>query len=554
MRPRPTPVRPSRRPRRSTWAAAALVTTLAMTALTACGSGGGPQGSSGRAGSTSLTLAVGDISGGEFDPVKGWGTRPAQIRPIHSSLLKVNAALEFEGDLATGHTVSEDGLVWKLPLRKDAEFSNGEPVTAHDVRFTYELLKKEGVRFDLDFVNGIRAVDEHTVEFTLSAPRSTFVSQLTEIPILPRKHYGKDYSANPIGSGPYRVADYQDGQQLILERNPHWYGTAPQFDKLTFLFLAEDAALAAARAGKVDVLYVPPTFAGQKLPGMSLKRYESVDSRGLSLPTQPSGKSGRINGKDVAVGNDVTADPAIRKALNIGLDREAIVDVALQGHGRPAYSLADTLPWFNGETVFKDGDVKGAKKLLTAAGWVDRNGDGVLDKDGRPASFTLLHPADDNLRSDLALVVSEQARALGIDIKVKGSSWDGIYADGKANAVTWGGGRHHPHQMYEMYATDEHNIGYNNMPHYSNARVDAAMKRALAATTQEEANSWWKKAQWDGTGGFAGAEGDAPLVWLARIDHLYFVADGLDLGKQPVHAHGHEWALFNTIADWRWNR
>ncbi|GAB3125502.1 ABC transporter substrate-binding protein [Streptomyces calidiresistens] len=432
-------------------------------------------------------------------------------------------------------------------------FSNGDPVTAHDVEFTYTLLKEDGVQFDLGFVDRIRAIDDHTIEFTLTEPRSTFVSQLTEIPILPGDHYGEGYSADPIGSGPYRVVDYPDGQQLILERNPHWYGPTPGFDKLTFLFLTEDAALAAARAGDVDVLYVPPTFAGQKLPGMSLHRFESVDSRGLSLPTLPAGASGRINGKDVEVGNDVTADPAIRQALNLGLDRKAIVDIALQGYGRPAYSLADTLPWFNEETVFEDGDVEGARELLAEAGWVDENGDGIVEKDGLTASFTLLHPADDNLRSDLALVVGEQARELGIDIRIKGTSWDGIFVDGKANAVTWGGGRHHPHQLYEMYSTEEHNVGYNNMPHYSNEQVDRALEQALAATTQEEANSWWKRAQWDGTTGFAGPPGggDAPLVWLARIDHLYFVADGVSLGEQPMHAHGHEWALFNNIADWR---
>ncbi|GAB3125498.1 hypothetical protein GCM10027160_48170 [Streptomyces calidiresistens] len=107
MRPHRDPLPPTRRPRR-TRAITALAASLALSTLTACADST-PRERPDHAESTSLTLAVGNISGGEFDPLKGWGTRPAQIRPIHSSLLKANSSLEFEGDLATDHTVSEDG-------------------------------------------------------------------------------------------------------------------------------------------------------------------------------------------------------------------------------------------------------------------------------------------------------------------------------------------------------------------------------------------------------------------------------------------------------------
>ncbi|GAA2856617.1 ABC transporter substrate-binding protein [Streptosporangium fragile] len=496
---------------------------------------------------------MGDIAGGEFDPLKGWGSRPAQIRPIHSSLLAIDSKVNFVDDLASKYSVSEDALVWSFTVRDNARWSTGEPVTAQDVAFTYELLKKDGTRFDLSFVDKIVAVDDSHVEFRLSEPRSTFVSELSEIPILPKAHYGPDYSSDPIGSGPYRVKDFQDGQQVILEPNPYWYGDTVKFTKLTFLFLAEDAALAAAKSGSVDIAYVPPAFADQKIPGMTLQSFETVDSRGLTLPTLPAGNSGKIRGNDVKVGNDVTSDPAVRRALNIGLDREGIVELVLQGHGRPAYTLVDGLPWFNEETVFEDGRTDDAKQILEKGGWADSDGDGIVEKDGAKAQFTLLYPSDDQLRSDLALVVADQARKLGIEITAKGTTWDGIYLDGKANAVTWGGGRHHAHQLFGMYSSKTIDTGYNNMPQYSNAAVDKHLSAGLAATTPEEANKSWKLAQWDGKSGFAGENGDAPIVWLVRIDHLYLVRDGLDLGDQPIQGHGHEWALFNTIADWKWS-
>lgn len=503
--------------------------------------------------SSELTIAVGDVAGGEFDPLKGWGSRPAQIRPIHSSLLTIDAEVNFVGDLASEYTVSDDALVWTFTLREHAKWSNGDPVTAEDVVFTYELLKADGTRFDLSVMDEIVALDSTHVEIRLGTPQSTFVSQLSEIPIVPAALYGPDYSSNPVGSGPYRVVDFQDGQQMILEANPYWYGAAPEFTKLTFLFLAEDAALAAAQAGTVDIAYVPPAYADRTVPGMSVQSFETVDSRSLSLPTRPAGNTGQIRGADVAVGNDVTADLSIRQALNIGLDREEIVEIVLQGHGRPAYTLVDGLPWFNEDVIFEDGRIEDARELLEHGGWADSDSDGIVEKGGVKAAFTLLYPSDDQLRSDLALVVADQARELGIEITAQGTTWDGIYLDGKSNAVTWGGGRHHAHQLFSMYSSEVLDTSYNNMPQYSNSTVDSHLSSALKATTSEEANAFWKKAQWDGTTGFAGEYGDAPMIWLVRIDHLYLVRDGLDLGEPIVQGHGHEWALFNTISQWAWS-
>ena len=216
-----------------------------------------------------LVLAVGKLDGGQFDPKKGWGM--TQIRLTHSSLLLVDADLNFIGDLAKSYQVSEDGLTWTFPLRDDAKFSNGEQVTAEDVKFTYEMLKEDGIKFDLSFVKSIEVVTgNNAVIITLNKPRSTFVSQLTEIGIVPKAHYDDNYSKNPISSGPYKIVQYDDGQQIIMEYNPYWYGTEPQFKKLTFLLLEEDASLASAKAGEADIVYVPPTFAEQKVDGMTL--------------------------------------------------------------------------------------------------------------------------------------------------------------------------------------------------------------------------------------------------------------------------------------------
>jgi peptide/nickel transport system substrate-binding protein len=498
-----------------------------------------------------LVLAVGIMDGGQFDPKKGWGM--TQIRLTHSSLLAIDADLNFIGDLAKSYKISEGGLTWTFPLRDDAKFSNGEQVTAEDVKFTYEMLKKDGIKFDLTFVKTIEVAEGNTVVITLNEPRSTFVSQLTEIGIVPKAHYDDNYSKNPIGSGPYKVVQHDDGQQVIMEYNPYWYGKEPQFKKLTFLLLAEDASLAAAKAGEADIVYVPPTFADQKVDGMTLRTYESIDSRGIMLPTVKSGGKGMTNGKEVNIGNDVTSDLAIRQALNIGLDRQKLLDVALDGHGKKAYCLCDNMPWFNEQTVVKDGDIQAAQKILTDGGWVDSNKDGILEKNGRKAEFDMYFSSSDQLRSDLSLAVADQATSFGIKINIIGVTWDEIYLKGKTAAVAWGGGRHHPHQLYSMNSSQRMNKGIDNMPNYQNPKVDEYLNKALMASTQEDANKYWKLAQWDGKTGFSGI-GDAPIVWLLRVDHLYLANEKLNLGKQPVHTHGYEWALFGNVTEWTWGK
>ena len=410
-----------------------------------------------------LVIAVGSLfDSGQFDPKQKYGSHQ-QHRLTHNSLLKYDSDL----DLASDYEISKDGMSWTFTIKPDIKFSNGETVTAEDVVFTYDMLKKDGIAFDLAFINTIQIIENDKVKFNLKEPRITFVSQLTEIPIVPAKYYDENYTNNPIGSGPYMVKEYKKGEQVIFEKNPY-YNKPLIFKKLTFLLLEEDAALAAAKAGGIDVLAIPASFSEQKIDNMTLYSYPSVDARGIVLPVLPAGNKGMINGTEVNVGNDVTSDLAIRQALNIGLNRKELIDLTMNGYGQVSYSLSDKLPWFNEEQIIEDGNIEEAKKILSDAGWKDEDGDGILEKNGIKASFELYYSAEDKLRGDLSIGVADQAIKFGIEIKPRGSSWDEIFRKGKENAVLWAGGRHHPHQLYTMYSSKVIDTGYNNMSQYKN--------------------------------------------------------------------------------------
>ena len=493
-----------------------------------------------------LVLALGSEPEGGFDPINGWGRYGSPL--FQSTLLKRDQDMNIINDLATGYEVSEDGLTWTVSIREDAKFSDGQPLTSEDVVFTFEKLMESSSTVDLTFVDSVTSKSDYSLEFKLKSPRSTFISNLIATGIVPKKSYTSEYYQNPIGSGPLVLVQWDKGQQIIVKPNENYYGQKPNFDKITFLFLEEDAAFAAAKAGQLDMTAIPPSYASQKIEGMKLTEVSSVDNRGIMFPTV---KSGEADADSNPIGNDVTSDLAIRQAINVALDRQAIVDGVLEGYGTKAYSICDKMPWWNEETVTTDNDVDLAKKILADGGWIDADGDGILEKDNIKAEFNLVYPSGDQLRQSLAMVVADMVKPIGINIVIEAKTWDEIEAVLHKDAILMGWGSQDPLEMYNVYSSKMKGVEWYNPGYYENQKVDEYMEKALQARSEEEANEYWKKAQWDGETGLSG-KGDIPWVWLVNRSHLYLVNDKLDIGKQQIQPHGHGWPLTSNIEQWKW--
>jgi len=494
-----------------------------------------------------LVLAVGNEPEVGFDPTTGWGRYGSPL--FQSTLFTRNAELQIENDLATGYDLSEDGKVWTVTLRDDVKFSDGTPLTAEDVVFTFQTIVTNGSVVDLQVLEKVEATDTYTVVFTLKDPQSTFVNVLTATGIVPKHVYGAEYAEKPIGSGPYRLVQWDKGQQLIVEANPKYYGDKPFFQKVVFLFLNEDAAFAAARAGDVDVAAIPAAFSKQEIPGMRLEAIKTVDNRGIVFPFV---KSGTKTDDGLLIGNDVTADISIRKAINIAIDRQALIDGVLEGYGSPAYTSVDGLPWWNPETTFEDANVDEASRILEAAGWKDTDNDSVLEKGSLKAEFTLYYPANDVIRQSLSIAVADMLKPIGVKVTIEGEAWEKIEQVMHSNPVMMGWGSHDPLELYNLYSSNYAGVEYYNNGFYKNETVDAYLEEALYATNEDEANEFWQKAQYDGTTGLS-AKGDAPWAWLVNIDHLYLVNDKLDIGDQKIQPHEHGWPITDNLVDWKWN-
>lgn len=526
--------------------------TLAISAsLTACGgrepslSGGGTSASPEAEVRDSVIIAIGSEPE-TLDPTQGWGHGNAPI--IQSTLVKYTASLAFENDLVTDYSLSEDGLIWTFILRDDAFFTDGTPVTAADVAFTLETAKAAQGAVDLTYMESVAAQDDTTVVVTLSQPTSIFLNTLASVGIVPEHAYGPDYGTNPIGSGPYQFVEWRPQEQIMLTANEDYYDGAPAIKNVTVVFMSEDAALAAVRAGQVDVAYSSATLASAAVDGYHIEAIPSADNRGFTLPVLPAGNT---TPDGYPAGNDVTANLEIRQAIAYAIDRQQVADLVLNGYGRPAYSENDGMPWNNPAVVIET-DVDYARQLLANAGWFDTDGDGVVEKDGLKAEFICLYPSGDSVRQAVAMAAAQQLRGIGINMLVEGVSWDDLARRMFSNAVLMGWGSANPNETYYLYrSADAWLDDYYNPEGYRNEATDRYLEAAMKSLTVEEANENWRLAQWDGVTGTA-MRGECPWVWVVNLDHVTFVRDGLSIGEQPIHPHGHGLPLIQNLQEWSW--
>ena len=530
------------------WKIRGLALLLGLVLIAGCQGGTTSQGD--RQESTdSVIIAMGPTSEPEagFDPAFGWGAGEHVHEPlIQSTLLVTNTDLTIGYDLATDYYASEDGLTWTVTIRDDVHFTDGEPLTAVDVAFTYNTVKASSSVNDFTMLDYAEATDDVTVVFHMNRAFSIWPYTMAIVGIVPEHAYDSaSYGTNPIGSGRYILKQWDRGQQVILEANPDYYGEEPAMKRVTILFMEEDAAFLAVQAGQVDVAYTSATYSDQTVSGYSLASYASVDNRGFNLPAimQTTDAEGRT------IGNDFTADVRVRRAINIGIDRQEMIDNVLNGYGTPAYSICDQLPWYN-EASEVEYDPEAAAALLEEAGWM-MGADGVREKEGVRAELTLLYANGDSVRQALTADFANQLGELGIDCTLEGVGWDTAYDRALSTPLLWGWGAHTPMELYNIYHSMA-DTGYAEYSPYANETVDTYMDQALASSDLEESYALWQLAQWDGTTGVT-QEGDIPWVWLVNIDHLYWVRDGLTIAEQKIHPHGHGWSLVNNVDQWRWS-
>ncbi|WP_411165962.1 Oligopeptide-binding protein AppA precursor [Aeromonas sp. DSM 116730] len=496
-----------------------------------------------------LKLAIGSEPTEGFDPLLGWSHGSHLL--LHSPLLKQiagdSADLGWQDLLTQAVTPNKDGKGWLITLKPDLKFSNGAPLTAEDVAFTYNSAAEGGGKIDMGNFVKAEVVSPTEVAIVLSAPQSTFVNVLGSLGIVSKRDYdAKAYAREPVGAGPYRLVSFLPGQQLVVEANPYYAGGNNDFKRLVFVFIDEESAYAAAQSSQLDLVRIPPSLAPTVPDTLKLWVRPSVENRGIVFPIPPAGGK---DAKGYPIGNDVTSDVAVRRAINYAIDRKLLADQLLEGHAIPAYSAVQGLPWYNPASAFKDGDVAHANALLDEAGW-KMGSDGIRHKGSLRAGVTLWYTSGDSTRRDLAEAVRAMLKPIGLEVSLKSGSWEQVEREMHANPVLMGWGSLDPIELYHHYQSGSGGVEFYNPGYYSNPVVDGHLKQALDAPNWQAAVPFWQQVEWDGKSG-AGVQGDAAWAWLLNVQHTYLANRCIDLGKGAPEIHG-SWSLLNNLSDWRW--
>lgn len=344
---------------------------------------------------------------------------------VFSSLFKLNANLELEGDLATTYTVSPDGLKYTVSLRDNALWHDGQTLTADDVVFTIRSIQTAD--YNSPLANSFQGVqvdtpDPHTVVFTLKQPYAPFLHSLT-VGIVPKHIWEQippqnaalaEQMLKPVGSGPFQFAEIVSRRKtgevtsLRLVRNDKYYGQRPYLDTFNFIFFpTPEEALAALTSKNADgVSFLPYSQLD------AIKHRGSLQVRHMVLPQYFALFFNPIK-------NELLSDAGIRAALALAINRQTIIDEALGGEAVPLNGpIPPGIFSFDSEINPPTYNPDVAKQNLDEAGWKDSNGDGIRDKDGKKLSLTIT-TTDWPEYIHTAQLVQSEWQAIGVETAIQ---------------------------------------------------------------------------------------------------------------------------------------
>lgn len=491
-----------------------------------------------------LVSCEGTVNGDEETLVYGSGDY-TRINPAMDEHGEINSLL-FDGltardgdnrtvpGLAEDWDYDEETYTYTFYLRKNVRWHDGEPFTAGDVRFTVEAIMDpdNGSENAPDFedVEEINVIDDYTVSFRLSSPNAAFLDYMTMAVLPEHLLSGEDMQESeffraPVGTGPYILDSWEEGQAIILVKNTDYYKGEPDIDRVVFKIVTDDNARAMQmQSGELDLALLTPKdsekFLGED--GYAVYRMETSDYRGIMF---------NFANEYWQKNRDMIP------AVCCGIDREAIVDSVLHGHGIPAYGPLQRNIYNNRDVEHYDYDPDRARKILEDAGYtVGENG--FYERDGEEAGFVISVGAGDQVRLDIAQAVCQQLAGIGINCSVEVPAqvdWSGQMA----YLIGWGSPFDADDHTYKVFGTGK-GANYSS---YSNGDVDKYLTAARSSDDPQvraEAYDSFQEAL---------AE-DPPFAFICYVDADYVAKDTIKgISKDTVMGH-HGAGIFWNITEW----
>lgn len=414
------------------------------------------------------------------------------------------ATFATEPYLAESWEVSEDLKTWTFRLRDNAFWHDGVPITAADVKFTYDRIMDPEESTDTftaaqNFAS-VDVIDELTFQIVLKEPNALLPDVLSSGGFEPLpKHVFEQYTRltdavdvntrNPVGSGAFRMGSVQPGSQIEVVAFDDFFFGRPQVDSITFKIVRDqNAAVAQIRAGELDWVAIEAVHrdAVQADPRMTV--FSANGTRYVMAA---------INMSDFEPWHTMFEDVRVRQALMYAVDRVEIAERIGQDL-RPVMDglMPTTLAWIPAPDIEPYRyDPERANALLDEAGWVDTNGNGIRDKDGTELSFYVLVDRGNAVREQITLVLQDAWQSLGMEVEYIATERTGRWLE-ETRAGTF------PIRVstfpipnadwaYRLF----HSEGLNNSQKYVNPELDTILEAMLATADVEEQGLLLKQAQ-----------------------------------------------------------
>ncbi|MDQ0338533.1 peptide/nickel transport system substrate-binding protein [Caldalkalibacillus uzonensis] len=427
------------------------------------------------------TLVVGlDDDPPQLDPHFSTAAVDRQVyQNLYDKLVDIDEQLNFVPQLAEDWEISDDGTVYTFYLRQGVTFHDGTPFNAEAVKFNIERMMDPNNgsprAAELQSIDTIEVIDEHTLEVHLKEPFSPFLAVLSDragMMVSPTaiEEKGEDFRNSPVGTGPFKFVERVRQDRLVLERNEDYWGEQPQLEKIIYRpYSDENVRLTNLLSGELDIINKVPPKDVERLrneSGIVLSESGALGFQGLYL----NNKDFPFNVKE------------LRNALDLVIDREAIVNVALRDAAIPSAGAIPPGSWAYDESIqVKERDVEAAKRLMAEAGYPDG------------FSFTLkINPRP--VEEQIGQMIQSMAAEAGIDVELEivefGTLIDQLdNFEFEAARLGWSGrvdpdGNMHP----LLHSNGSINYGY------SNPEMDELLDRARAETDPEVRKELYRQA------------------------------------------------------------
>lgn len=480
-----------------------LVPSLALITLACGGSGSAGEGpGSAEApvdGGTAVVSRISDFDA--FNELVSTDYDTSQVLDfvLFMPLIELDAEMGYEPYLADSFWMSDDGLALSFRLRQGVTWHDGTPVTADDVVWSMETtLDPETAYANLQyfqFVDRIEKVDDRTVTIHFTTVHSDALLDFVEWSPMP-KHLlenvphaelrNAEFNRNPVGNGPFKFVSWTPNQQVVFEKYDGFVLEKPHLDRLVFRIIPEQTTeLTELLSGGIDLMRAVQPAEVDRVEASDRARVIAYQARSYTYLA--------YNTRHPLFG-----DPDVRRALTLAINRQQIVDALLYGYGEIA--AADVMPFqwsFNKELEPWPYDVARARQMLTAAGWTDHDGDGIIDKDGRPFRFELTTNQGNDLREDIIVIVQNDLKQVGIDAQPRLVEWNTHITNLKAkrfDASVSGWSVDFKFDPTEVMSCGAIDAKYNYAS-YCNPRADSLMQAALTTLERDRAKPLWDEYQ-----------------------------------------------------------